>query len=540
MSLGRVLRERVRTALPFARGAPTGGRRRRARTWVFALLASGMAVVSWAALRALFGALAAAGADGTQLSGVLGMLLTGATLALVALDLDVAVATLLLDPDLALLRRAPLPPASLLALKLVDAFPRTVLPLAILALPAAIAYLGVVHAHGAAAIAVLLLLAPLWTIALALGIAVVLPFVASVPAARAREALGLLATLTLTVLWLVNALYLPRVAEAGGEPLARVLWLATHRPAWLAATPGPLAAAALEALALGNAGVASRAIGALALESLGALGLAALSARAFLPRVLDAIAAPAPRRGGRRRANAAPAPRATPLLAAVLARDARLLVRDWPVFADVLAAAVLWTLIPLVSRLVLEVRSAALARAMLATLAVGLGYEIGARALPFERRAATWMRLAPVAPLRWLGARFASAAIMAGTLLLIAWATISRLLGLPAGEALAVLAFGAAVTLLSLAVGLWTGVRFGNPRWTTPRAMLTLSGRLVAGGVMIVQIAAWLGLGAFASGADPSLGGWPVAAVAAGFSVVAGGLVLEATRRRIARLDWYG
>jgi hypothetical protein len=331
----------------------------------------------------------------------------------------------------------------------------------------------------------------------------------------------------------------PRLAESGGEPLARLRTLIEARPAWLAFSPGHLVAIVLLALEQRDVSAAVRASATLAALALAAIGLAAMSARGFLPRVLESVAAPATRRRVARRPARALPERPRPFLLAMLSRDARLLTRDWSVFADVITAAVLWTLLPLASRLVLEIREASLARAMLATLAVGLGYEIGARVVPFERRAATWMRLAPVPTGRWLLSRFAAAACLALPLVLFAWAAITAVLHLPVAEALPVLLFAVAATGFSMALGIWTGVRFGDPRWTSPRSMLTLPGRLIAGGVMIAQIAVWLGLGALASGPAPLLKGGQVAAIAVGVALVAGGWPILAAAHRLARLDWY-
>jgi hypothetical protein len=150
------------------------------------------------------------------------------------------------------------------------------------------------------------------------------------------------------------------------------------------------------------------------------------------------------------------------------------------------------------------------------------------------------MKLAPVAPGRWLLSRLVSAACLAFPLVLLAWAVIAATLGLSAAQALPVLLFAVAATGFSMALGVWTGVRFGDPGWTSPRAMLTLPGRLVAGGVMVGQITVWLVLGALGSGTSPLLSEGQIAAVATVVALTAGAWPLVAAGRRMSRLDWYG
>ena len=47
-------------------------------------------------------------------------------------------------------------------------------------------------------------------------------FLRLVPAARARQALGLVSTLTLFGLWMANSFLLPRLADHEGDPIARL------------------------------------------------------------------------------------------------------------------------------------------------------------------------------------------------------------------------------------------------------------------------------------------------------------------------------
>src|SRR5206468_372204 len=127
-------------------------------------------------------------------------------------------------------------------------------------------------------------------------------------------------------------------------------------------------------------------------------------------------------------------------------------------------------------------------------LTVGLGYEVGARAVPLERDGLAWCRLAPVPPLRWNLVKLAGGAALSFPLMLVA-AVVVRL-ALPLSWLAWAEALVASVSALglSLCLGLWTGWKFGDPRWTDPRAMLTLNGRLIAAAALIAQAGMWLGL----------------------------------------------
>jgi hypothetical protein len=518
------------------------GRRTRGRAFrhpaVALLIVGAMGAVGYAAFRVLLQALVASGAGQAECVAVLGLALTAAFAGLLVFDLDAAVATLLLDPDLDLLRRAPVRPGAVLALKLADAVPRSITPIVALALPALAGFASVFPLPWWGLLAVLGVAVALWVGALGFGIALILPALVVVPARRAREALGLIATFTITGIWLVNALWVPRLADDGGEPLARLGAMVADASRALAWSPGHHAARLLWAAHAREPATALREALPLALTTLAAVLLAWRAAAAFLPRVLDAVAAPhLHARVARPRADARDAPRS--LIGAVLARDARLVGRDWTVLADVLTAAALWTLLPLVSRAVLETRGAALVRAMLATLAVGLGYEIGARAIPFERRAAAWIRLAPVPAGRWLAAKLAGAAALSVPILLAAWAALSTIAGLEAGEWAATLAWGLGVLGLSLCFGLWVGSRFGDRRWVNPRAMLNLGGRLLAAGFMMGQIILWLWLGVIASIPRSAIGEVHLPWIAFGLGVLLGGGLFASTLGHVTRLEWY-
>jgi len=200
--------------------------------------------------------------------------------------------------------------------------------------------------------------------------------------------------------------------------------------------------------------------------------------------------------------------RRVPLVLAVMRRDRLLFVRDWTVLGDVLTAALLWMLLPLAALPLKPLHSPGLVRAMLLTLSVGMGYEIAARAFPLERRGAMWMRLAPVAARRWAVAKLVSAGSLALALVAIAGASLGWAARLGLSDWLATLGAVLPALALSVSLGLWTGAAFGDPDWTHARAVLTLGGRLVAAGLVVVQVAGWLTLTALMEGISPGRGAW--------------------------------
>ncbi|HEY2955606.1 MAG TPA: hypothetical protein VGK89_10210 [Candidatus Eisenbacteria bacterium] len=533
MNLGGVLRARaraLRNAL-LRRGRPGAG----APPGPLSSLVM-VGIVAWLAhkgLAALFGALEHSGATPAELRAALALALDLALVVLVVFDLEGAVATLILDRDLELLRRAPLPPGSILAIKLVDAFPRTAVPLAGLALPALVAWTGTHPAPIAAWLAAPLLAALLWLIPFGIGLAASLALLARVPARRARESLGLISTLAITAALAANLFLVPRLASESGEPMERVrALLAAARP-WLALTPGGWAA---DAFALTAPGERARAALLLAGAAGVSLALAALAARRHLASVLDAARTPAPPLGaGRRRRRAAPRGRAS-LLRAVMRRDRLLYLRDWTVLGEVLAGAVLWTLLPLIAQPALKLRSPALVRAMLLLLAVGgLGYETATRAFPIERRGAAWMRLSPIPPLRWALAKFASAGSLALVLVGVAGLGLGIAAHLGPRDWIVTASTVLPALALAVAIGLWTGARFGDPDWTHPRALLTMEGRLVANGLTAAQVAAWLAVAALGetSAAPPP---WSTGLA----SIVGAALAMAAVTRRVGRPGYHG
>lgn len=476
--------------------------------WVRHPLAA-LAVAAWlgsfvlAGLRALFTALAANGANAHEMAAVLALALSAALAALVVFDVDDAVRTLVADSDLELLRRAPISPATLFTLKAIDAGPRALLPMLVLALPALIAYAGRVAAGTTYWCAAAAVLATLWVMPLSIGAALSLLLLRVAPPARARETLSLLATLTLTLLWIASAVLLPRALDAGPGTLAglRVVMARALE------SPGPAAAAAraLAAAASGDLATSVREIAWLTIVAVAAVLAALAVAHVALPAVLERLAGGSARsaRAARRGAEARPFEwRTRGVARAIVRRDGRMLRRSWTLLGDLAVASVLWTLLPLAAASRVDLPWNPLARLMLLTVSVGLGYEIAARSVPFERHASYWSRVAPVDSSRWLAGKLAGSASLAAPVVVMVGAAlvIARPLGGRDLWASACLAAGALG--LSLSTGLWAGIVFGDPEWINPRAMLRLAGRLVASGLLLAELALWLGVAAL-------IGTWP-------------------------------
>ena len=482
--------------------ARRGGARANARAWLDVVLLLAFAALAWFALSRLFERMALDGVPLTDASAALGFLLTLAWIGLAVFDLNHAVSGLVLDSDLELLRRAPLRPAAIALLKLLDALPATGTLMLVLAGPAVAAFARAYPIGLAAWLLLPLQAAAVWAIPLALGLSLALLAVRVLPPRMARDAFGVSAAFTLTVLWLANLFMLPRVtADAGAlaQPLVRLGYAWQHVAAglpsfwWAEALRNEAALAALPA----GDGAGPMIVGLLAWNALlitvALLSLAILAAVAthHLEPVLSAVAD----RPGRKLSARRDAPTARfggGLIRAVLRRDAHLIARDWPVLSDVAIASLLWVLLPLVAVPLGDVGPASLAIAMVVTLAVALGYEVAARSVPFEREGLLWTRLAPVDPARWAIAKLLGAAAFAVPVLVFAALVVGTVLR----PGWASLAPATLVTLsaltTSLALGVWTGLRFGDPRWTNPRAMLRLGGRLLATIGVMVQLVGWL------------------------------------------------
>jgi ABC-2 type transport system permease protein len=559
----------------FATRAKSRGAGSRQRPLLGAMLAAALASLICMGLAGLFGQLAAEGAGAMESASALGLVLTAAIAGLLVFDLHEAVSTLVTDSDLELLRRAPISGPALFLIKLADVFPRTSLLVLVLAIPAVVAF----HVFYPLPLWGWLLLPfqlfALWAIPLGFGMGIAMLVLRRVPPRRAREVLGLLSTVTLFALWLLNSFLVPRLAAPEGDPmehLRHALAQASHSMTW---SPGHWAAIAIGRAVRGEAPeavlwtlllVAGSAIvlGAAALvaanqlestqialsvslrkrratrDSRGAVGGSARGVDERGKTIRGAHHVTPPASGGSM--ATAPSDAASPgshsrIVRAVLVRDARLFFRDWTLLGDVITAAVLWTLLPLVGAPLYHASAAALGRAMLIALTVGLGYEVAARAIPFERHGWAWIRLAPVRRSRWITAKLAGAAAL--SLPLVALASASMVLTLDIGAHALLEAFVVVVPALalSLSVGLWTGAAFANPTWTNPRGMLTPTGRIVATLLLLVQAGAWLAL---AAAIDARLVAPRPFALALPL-IVAAALAawpLRATARLLARREW--
>jgi len=485
MNLAGVARSRVRMIRSFlwSRG---GKRRSRARGWFVILGPLVMMVFFFWAGGEVFAQLDQVGMEVEQAGAALAFFYMAAVAALWIADLHHVVTSLLLDSDLELLLRTPISRLQLLLLKLVDSLPRTTPAIFGLALPFAAAF-GITYGVPAWAWALLpLQLAALWATPIGLGAAGGILLGRLVSGRKARETLALFSTLTLLLLWGLNAIVMPRFAAGLG---ANRLRAALTPPAWLVAiSPPHWAARAMIAAANGQPREALRHTLPLLAVAAASLLLAGASSTLWLEEALARAASEGhgrkQRRGGRLPGTA---------WRALILKDARLLLRDWPVVADLLVAAVLWTVLPLLFSSIRHGPALLTGRTMLLAMAVALGYEVGCRVVPFERAGLAWSRLSPIAPRRWNAIKLTGAAAISLPLLLAAAVAIRLTLPLGWGAWLGVLSAGLSVLAVALAVGLWTGWTFADGAWTNPRAMLTLGGRVVATLLLVTQAGFWFG-----------------------------------------------
>ena len=472
-----------------ARGGAAPG-----RPLIAAALALALATFVTLGLMLAFITLREDGGDARDLALGLGLLLDATFVALVAFDLNEAVSALLLDSDLELLRRAPIRRRALLALKLLDAVPRTSALLVLVAAPALFAYAQVAPVGAAWLLLGIPALLALWATAFGIGIAAAVTLLRVVPARVARETLGLLSTLALLVLWLANAFVIPRLALGTEAPVAALRTLATRSPLPALISPGGWLARVFAAAAEHRVGDALAAFLVLAGIATVALGAGAAIAGAQLEAVEERVAATSTRR-----AIAQPLAQRFPgdgVFRALVRRDLRLIGRDWPVIGDLLVTSFLWTLLPLLGLPIWQLGPAFLARAMMIGLTVALGFELGTRTLPLERRALAWTRLAPVSPWRWLIGRCAAVALCALAIVLVATTAIAGALRLDVRTAVGVLGATLPALALALATGIATGAFHADPEWKHPRAMLTLGGRVIATALLLAQAIGWLVLAA--------------------------------------------
>ena len=347
------------TLLPApGRRAPRGAGAARATLVLAALLGT----LAYLVLRELLMVLARAGGTLEDAASLIAVLVNLTLAGLLVFDLHEGVSALLADTDLDLLRRAPLKPRVQLAIKLFDALPRTSLLIVVLVVPSVIAFHG---AFGLAPWAWALLpvqALSLWALPFALGAAAAILMLRVVPARHAREALGLVSSLTLLGLWLANSFLLPRMGGETGAfddfrgSLARLAL-------GMSGTPGGGLATSLVAAATGRASTAILRTGWLAGAALASLAMVVWVAQTSLESVQSRIVAWAPRR-----AHTAPllprlshAPQS--LVGAILARDSRLLRRNWTILGDLLTTVVLWTLLPAVLEPMFDSSRPLLARA---------------------------------------------------------------------------------------------------------------------------------------------------------------------------------
>lgn len=462
---------------------------------VAAVFAVALGVGMTVSLSALFRTLATQGATAADAARLLGMLYDATVLGTLVFDLHATLATLLLAPDLELLRRAPLRPQQILALKWLDAFPVASTMVFTLAIPATVGY-ALAYGTGIQFMLAPLVLIALGTIPLGLGIVGAAGLMRLAPATRVRESLGILTTLVLVLLWLANTFLLPRATLLGPDGAAALPGVLAAIPASHVLSPGHWAVTALTAAWPSATMALSALLGGAALS----LGLTSgLGARIL---TAGAVVRAAP-------AHTRPPDRVTFTLSrtrAFLARDFALFARDWTVLIDVVVAAILWTLLPVAFVPVVPMDPELLASTMLMALTVGLGHEVASRALPLERHALHWAHVAPVGPTRWVLLRFLGVLLITAPLYLLAWIAISLATGISASAAATVLVIGTGPMLTAIALGFWVGARYGDPDWSHPRGMLTPAGRLVAMFVLLSQAGGWLAL----RGGLENLGG-PVA-----------------------------
>ena len=518
----------VHTLMP-ARGhrGPRGAGAARAAV----LMAVVLGILAFFMMRELLRLLSQAGGTLNDAASLIAVLANLTLAGLLVFDLHEGVSVLLADTDLDLLRRAPLKPHTQLAIKLFDALPRTSLLMAVMIVPSVLAFHDAFHLAPWSWALLPVQALSLWALPFGLGAAAAVLMLRLVPARHAREALGLVSSLTLLVLWLANSFLLPRL---GGDTPAfddfrgSLARLASGMPR----TPGGWLATSLTAAAQGDAVTAVIRTVWLASSALVSLALVVWVANTSLENVQARIVAGSPRR-------TRTAPRATPtqqaplsLMLAMTTRDGRLLRRNWTILGDLLTTVVLWTLLPVLFQPLFDTARPLLARTMLLALAVAVGSEVGARALPLERAALMWARLSPVAPARWLAARFAGAATLSAALIAGATAATAWSLGLNLAELLGVLALVVPALVGALGFGMWAGVAYGDPRWTNPRAMLRPAGRIIATLLLIAQAILWISLAARAE-ATPQLSLWlPLAALLGTASVTV--LAFADAARRLA------
>jgi hypothetical protein len=456
------------------------------------LLVGGAGGLVFAGLDQPFARLHALGVGAGEAGVALALALGAAVAALILFGIEEAVGALLLDPDLPLLRSAPLTPASMLGIKLLDAFPRTSVPLVTIALPAVVAWARhyPLPAWSWPLVPGGLLL--LWMTTLGLGVALTLPLLRVVPAARVRSLVSLLSSLVAPLVWVASWAILPRLDALPTSALeaGRMFTSPALAPAW---SPATWLARALSAAAQGRGPAALVSMAPLVLCAILSFALAHGAATALLEgSQARALTQGGPGRGARR-VRSGRSRRRAPATAvpAMVLRDARLLLRDGAALGDSIAHVVIWGVMPLLGLAVRSVRSAEMVPVLLLSLAVGTGGHLASKSVPLERDALAWVRLAPVRATRWIAAKLLSGFLLAGPVAVLYGMALAAALGVPPARAPGLALLAASALGLSLATGIWLGVTFGDPRWTQPQLALRLAGRLLAIALALGQIVLW-------------------------------------------------
>ncbi len=524
MNLAVVLRSRWLLLVNQFRSGQRARALRVRRPLILLFLGAFAASLVSGALTLFFRSLADAGAGPHVAAAALGVILTAGLTGLVAFDLHEAVSTLVVDSDLELLRRAPVSGLWLFFIKLLDVVPRTSLLVLMLLLPALVAFAVCFPSPPWAWLLILPACAALWAVPMGLGTSAALGLLLIVPARLARDAFGMISAFTLLVIWLGHSFVLPNLADDIPDLVGMLERLSESPPAAYRWSSGAFIATMAGSAAAGDWVGALRGLTAALLAGAAALGLAAWIGAATLENVRARVLAGP----GRRRAPRRPLPLPVPGLGpALLVRDTRLFLRDWTVLGDVLTMSLMWTLLPLLGLPLWDMEPTLIARSMLLALTVALGFEVGSRAIPFERQGIAWMRMAPVRAWRWVFGRYVGTLAISLPIVAVAGAAVIVGFRLDGGEAAAVLGFALPALLLGLALGLWAGAEFGNFKWNNPRAMLTVAGRLLSTLLLLAQAVGWLTFG-FAVESMPAAPYVMVAvtviavAATAGFQVLAG------------------
>lgn len=490
-----VVRGRLRLARASFR--KSAGRTHSRPAWTDLILLALLGAAMLVGTGVVFDRLADRGFTVTEAGTVLGMILVSAFAALALFEVHLALTTLVLDSDLELLRVAPLSPVQLLAIKLIDAAPATGALFAVFSIPAILSFGRAYGLPAWAWAATPVLLLGLWAVPLGIGMALSLLVLRIVPPRIVRETLGIVSTLTVTVVLMANAFFMPRVAD-DARAFAEALVVLGRQLAALEHWMPPLWAT--QALVRASASDGSSVVPSLARVALVAaaaaasLAILAWVARHSLDPVMSRLASSSTRGRGRRDAIAriGRSRLGTGRSAALVRRDLRLFLREWPVLGDVAFAALLWPVAALLLPQLEEDASVLILQTLLLVLSIGMGMEIATRSVPLERDAVVWNRLAGVPSVRWAIAKGTACAILALPVVAIAVVLLGSLLEVPRQAWVGAALVTVPALALSIGIGLWIGTRFADRSWTHPRGMIRLAGRLLSGLLVLVQVGGWL------------------------------------------------